>query len=174
MKEVDIEPQLIEMIETMELIYLKNKQWMSQKHNTLYKMLEKECNKILKNKDKEKFRVELTQTGALDILNTKKDKFVFNMDPFIYGDKKAETIKEKKIKKVVFDGTQLGTQITSTIRMHKPKKAVIIEKDKQIFRCSMYVTDYEELDKISKLEFFVEDNSYEYGKKDLIVTLDDL
>jgi len=174
MENVDIEPQLVEMVETMELIHLKNMQWFSREHMDVYKLLAKEAKKITKNKDKEKFTVELRQDGALDIHNKKKDTFVYNIDPFTYGDEKAKAVKAKKVKKIIFDGTVLGTHITSVIKEHKPKKVLVAEKNIQIFRCSSYVIDYEELNKISIFEFCLDKSKYEIGKKDLVISIDDL
>jgi len=150
----DTMAKITEMIETMEEIYFKNMQWLKTFDKKLYKKLENISNKILNNKSKEKYAVELNKEAALDIINRKDKSFLYNCEPFIYGDNKVKEV--KKSKKIAFLGTGLGTHITSILRALKPKKILIIEEDIQVFRCSLYVTDYEALSEISKIKFSID------------------
>lgn len=163
----DITEDLMDMVETMERIYLKNCTWLETYDKPLYKKIIKNRDKILKNKDKEKFCVELTQEGALDILDKKSGEFIYHTDPFVFGDNKAIDV-EEKLKSIVFDGVLLGTHITSTIKLKKPKKVTIVEKNLQIFNCSLYITDYQSLSEISKIKFEI-DNEFEPKKKDIVI-----
>ena len=167
---VDLTDEIAIMIETMEQIKFKNLSWLKKYNINLYKKISKLSKKIEKSKLKEKFTVELSQDGNLNLLNKTNNKFMFRSNVFDFGDKIALNMKQDKYKKLVFDGVGLGTQITSIIRMHKPKKAIICEKNLQIFHCSLYITDYEELNKISTLEFYV-DKKYNLTKEKNIITL---
>ena len=169
-KTVDLTEEIALMIETMEQINFKNLLWLKSFDKKLYKEVVKLDKKLTKNKDKEKYAVELSQAGALDILNKKKNKFMYNKEPFEYGDKKAQELPESEYKEISFDGVGLGTQITSTIKLHKPKKAEIYEKNLEIFKCSLYITDYEELNSISKLKFIVGEK-YKLDKDATIVSI---
>lgn len=167
---VDLTDEIAMMIETMEQIKFKNLLWLKYYDNTLHKKISKISKKLEKNKSKEEFAVELSQDGNLNLLNKKKNKFLFSTNIFELGDKIALNLKKEKYKKICFRDVGLGTQITSVIRMYKPKKAIICEKDLQIFNCSLYVTDYEELNKISTLEFHI-GTKYDLTKEKNIVTL---
>jgi len=160
--------KITEMIETMEEIYFKNMQWLKNFDSKLYIKLENLANKIINDKSKEKFAVELNKSAALDIINRKDNTFLYNCEPFIYGDNKVEDV--KKAKKIAFTGTGLGTHISSIIKELKPKKVLIAESDMQIFRCSLYVTDYETLSSISKIKFSI-NKKYDISKYDEVVEL---
>ncbi len=170
---VDITEDIMLMVETMEQINVKNLLWLKKNDKDLYKAISKLDKKLLKDKSSEKFTVELSQKGELDILNKKKNTIMYNQEPFIYGDTKASALKKGKYKSISFDGTGLGTQITSTIKLHKPKKVTIYEKDLEIFKCSLYITDYEELNTISKLNFVV-GKKYTIDKDAVVVSIKDL
>jgi len=145
--------KITEMVETMEEIYFKNMNWLQEFDNKLYKKLKKVSDKVMKDKGKEKCAVELNKTAALDIIIKKDKTFIYNCEPFIYGDEKVREVKGNK--KMSFIGTGLGTHITSILREFKPKRVVINEENIQYFRCSLYVTDYETLSKISKIKFSI-------------------
>jgi len=161
--------QISEMVETMEHIYFKNMQWLKEFDKKLYKKLDKVANKLIDDKSKEKYSVELNKEAALDIINRKDKTFIYNCEPFIYGDDKVEEV--KKSKKMAFIGTGLGTHITSILKKLKPKKSLICENDIQIFRCSLYVTDYESLANISKIKFAI-DSKYDTSEFDEVVRFD--
>ena len=167
---VDLTDEIAMMIETMEQIKAKNVLWLKSFNNSLYKNIVKISTKLEKNKSKEKFVVELSQDGNLNLLNKKKNKFFYSSGIFDLGDEIATNIEEKIYKKITFDGTGLGTHITSIIRMFKPKKVTIIEKELQIFNSSLYVTDYEELNKISTIDFII-DKKYDLSKEKNIITI---
>lgn len=157
------------MLETMEEIHFKNLVWLKEYDNALFKAVKKNEKKILKNKSKEKYAVELNSKAALDIINRKNKKFLYNCEPFIYGDEKVKEV--KKSKKIAFVGVGLGTHISSIIKELEPKKVLICEKDLQVFRCSLYITDYESLANISSLQFAV-DTDMDLSKYKEIVNLD--
>lgn len=161
--------QITEMVETMEEIYFKNMLWLRAYDKKLYKKLKKVANKILEDKSKEKYAVELNKAAALDIINRKDKTFIYNCEPFIYGDEKVSEV--KKSKKIAFIGTGLGTHITSVIKELSPKKVLICEEEVQIFRCSLYVTDYETLASISDIKFAI-DTKYDATKFDEVVKFD--
>ncbi|RDX35494.1 hypothetical protein DZA35_00210 [Arcobacter sp. HD9-500m-PIT-SAG03] len=157
------------MLETMDEIYFKNLVWLKKFDNELYKIVKKTEKKILNNKSKEKYAIELNKEAALDIINRKKKTFMYKCEPFIYGDNKVKEI--KKSKKIAFLGTGLGTHITSIVKELKPKKILVSEKDIQIFRCSLFVTDYESICDISKIKFSIGEKC-DRSKYDEIVKLD--
>lgn len=157
------------MLETMEEIYFKNLTWLKEYDNALFKRVKKSEKKILKDKSKEKYAIELNLSGALDIINRKNKKFLYNCEPFIYGDDKVKKV--KKSKKIAFVGIGLGTHVTSIIKKLEPKKVLICEEDIQIFRCSLYVTDYMVLSEISKFNFSI-DTEYDTSKYDEVVKLE--
>jgi len=161
--------KISEMVETMEQIYFKNMLWLKSYDKKLHKKLEKVANKILENKSKEKYAVELNKLAALDIILRKDKTFMYNCEPFVYGDDKVSEI--KKSKKIAFIGTGLGTHITSALKELKPKKILVYEKDVQIFRCSLYVTDYETLSSISDIKFAI-DSKFDESKYDEVVKFD--
>jgi len=161
--------QITVMVETMDEIYFKNMQWLKKYDKKLYKKLDKVSNKLINDKSKEKYAVELNKEAALDIINKKDKTFLYNCEPFIYGDNKV--LEVKKAKKFGFIGTGLGTHITSIIREIKPRKSLICEDDVQIFRCSLYVTDYESLSNISKIKFAI-DSKYDISNIDEVVRFD--
>jgi hypothetical protein len=169
----NIEPQIMEMVQTMEEIYRKNMAWLEENENALYAKMDKITQKIIKDKSKEKFRVELTDGGSLDILDLKNSAFIYNREPFEYGDSKVKELEDKNYKRVVFKGSLLGTHITSIVKTLKPKKIVVCEPNKQIFSCSLYVTDYAELAKISKIKFSIKDEC-KVKESDIVVELNDL
>lgn len=138
------------MLQTMDEIFFTNLEYFKKADKDIYKNIKKESKRILKDKSKEKFAVELNTNGSLDIINRKNNKFLYNKCPFKFGDSIAQKLTQKSI---AFQNTGLGTHITSTIKINKPKKVLIIEPDIQKFRCSMYVTDYSELADISKIKF---------------------
>jgi len=161
--------KISEMVETMEQIYFKNMLWLRSYDKKLHKKLEKMANKILEDKSKEKYAVELNKEAALDIIYRKDKTFLYNCEPFIYGDDVATEV--KKSKKIAFIGTGLGTHITSTLKELKPKKILVYEKNVQIFRCSLYVTDYETLSGISDIKFAI-DSKFDESKYDEVVKFD--
>jgi len=165
----DTMEQIKAMLETMDEIYFKNLVWLKKFDNELYKIVKKTEKKILNNKSKEKYAVELNKEAALDIVNRKKKTFMYNCEPFIYGDNKVKEV--KKSKKIAFLGTGLGTHITSIVKKLKPKKILISEKNIQIFRCSLFITDYESLSEISKIIFSI-DKKLDSSKYDEVVSLD--
>lgn len=150
-----IEQELTNMVEIMEQIYTKNMNWFSENDFELYKQLSSCAYAISEDKSKEQYIVEMRKDGSLDILNKTKNIFIYNCDPFEFGDEKTNSITEKKIKQVHFDGVLLGTHITGIIRKFEPKKTTICEANEQIFRCSLYVTDYASLANISNLKFAI-------------------
>ncbi len=155
--------EIEKMLQIMEEINFKNLEFFKKTDKDLYKLINKESKKISKDKSKEKFAVELNKKGSLDIINRKNNKYFYNTDPFLRGDNIANQLKYKSI---AFEGVGLGTHITSTIKFHKPKKVLICEENIQIFRCSMYITDYEELASLTKLKITLEDEcrSKKYDK----------
>jgi len=161
--------QIRTMVETMEQIYFKNIMWLKESSPKLYKNIRKIEQKLLKDKSKEKYAVELNSSGALDIINKKDKTFMYNCEPFIYGDDKVKEV--KKVKKIAFLGIGLGTHVTSIIKELKPKKVLICEKNIQLYKCSMYVTDYEALSAISKIEFSI-DTKCDLSKYDQVIKLD--
>lgn len=171
MENYDLEPQLMELVVTMETIFHKNISWLKENNKKLFKAV----NKAVKKKSQSTFAVELNvNEGTLDIINKDKNTFIYHQDPFKYGDKKASKIKKSdNLKKFIFKETLLGTHITSIIKTYKPKKATICENDIYKFLCSLYITDYEELSQISQLEFYI-DTKCKEGKNSTIVTVDDL
>ncbi|PLY06397.1 MAG: hypothetical protein C0625_09675 [Arcobacter sp.] len=62
-----------------------------------------------------------------------------------------------KINKFIFIGTLLGVHINDFHKSIKAKSYLIIEPDFEIFRLSMFMTDYTELAKSSKLFFSIEE-----------------
>lgn len=158
--------QISDMIETMEEIHFKNMRWLKTYDKKLFRKLEKLCNKIIDDKEKELYSVELNTNGALDIINRKDKTFMYNCEPFLYGDSRVKDI--KKSKKIAFDGIGLGTHITSIIKAFEPKKVLICEDDIQIFNCSLFVTDYESLNKISNIKFQM-DTKFDKNKFDEVV-----
>ena len=155
--------EIEQMLQIMEEIYFKNLEYFKKNDKELYKKVTKEEKKILKDKSKEKFAVELNKTGSLDIINRKNEEYFYNTDPFLRGDNIAHQLDYKT---VAFNGVGLGTHITSTIKFNKPKKVLICESNIQIFRCSMYITDYTELSKLTKLTISIGDicKSKKYDK----------
>jgi len=147
----DIMAQIEQMLEIMEEIYQKNMLFFKKNYKDIYKLAKKEAKKILKDKEKEIFAIELNKEGSVDIISRLDNSYFYNTDPWILGDEIANEL--KGYKKIAFIGTGLGTHIISTVKFNKPKKILICEKDIQIFRTSMYVVDYEELSKITKIDF---------------------
>ena len=152
---IDLTDEVIMMIETMEQIKNKNLIWLKDNEKKLYKKVIKQSDKIEQDKSKEKFALELDPKGNLNMINRKNNKFFYKGNIFDFGDEIAN--KSLKLKKVIFNGIGLGTHITSYIKQYKPKKVLLLEKDMQIFNCSLYITDYVELSQISKIKFDIGD-----------------
>ncbi len=146
--------EIEQMLKIMDEIYYTNLEWLKKNHKDIYKLVKKEAKSILKDTSKEKFCVELNKKGALDIINRRDNSYFYNTDPFIRGDNIAKQLTQKSI---AFDGVGLGTHITSAIKFNKPKKVLICEDDIQLFRCSMYITDYSELSSLTKLKITLSD-----------------
>lgn len=68
------------------------------------------------------------------------------------------------INKFIFIGTLLGVHINDFHKVLKANTYLIIEPNIEIFRLSMFMTDYEILSKDSKLFFAVGENSIELNK----------
>ena len=151
------------MIETMQEIYFKNLNFFEDNNKKLYKKIQKESKKILKDKSKEKYCVELNKQGAIDVINREDNSYMYKKDPFLVGDEIANKLDEKSI---VFKGVGLGTHIASTIKTKNVKKVLICENNIQLFRCSMYVVDYTELASIAKkIDFNIGSKCDESGYK---------
>jgi len=150
------------MVQTMQEIYFKNLDFFENNHKKLYKLIQKEAKKIEKDSSKEKYSVELNKQGAIDIINREDNSYFYNQDPFLVGDDISVKLTEKSI---VFKNVGLGTHISSTIKTNKPKKVLVCEKDIQLFRCSMYVTDYSELSNLTKLKFNIDSKCDDKGYK---------
>lgn len=63
--------------------------------------------------------------------------------------------------KFIFIGTLLGVHINDLHKVLKSKVYLILEDELEIFRLSLFLTDYEELEKESKLFFCIEKNDKE-------------
>ena len=68
------------------------------------------------------------------------------------------------INKFVFIGTLLGVHINDFHKNIEAKAYLIIEPNLEIFRLSMFMTDYTTLAKTSKLFFSIQDNAYNFQK----------
>lgn len=68
------------------------------------------------------------------------------------------------INKFVFIGTLLGVHINDFHKNIEVKAYLIIEPNIEIFRLSMFMTDYTTLAKTSKLFFSIQDNAYNFQK----------
>ena len=158
------------MLEIMEQIYKKNLKFFKKKHKDIYKLVIKEAKKIAKDNSKTKYAIELNQLGAIDIIDKKTGKFLYQRDPWIFGDEIANTLKDYK--SIAFVNTGLGTQITSAIKFNKPKKVLICEKEIQLFRTSLYVVDYTELNELTKLSFSIGEDKCKNKKYDKTYKLD--
>lgn len=68
------------------------------------------------------------------------------------------------INKFVFIGTLLGVHINDFHKNIEAKAYLIIEPTLEIFRLSMFMTDYTSVAKTSKLFFSIQDNNYNFQK----------
>lgn len=68
------------------------------------------------------------------------------------------------INKFVFIGTLLGVHINDFHKNIEAKAYLIIEPNLEIFRLSMFMTDYASVAKTSKLFFSIQENSYNFQK----------
>ena len=71
-----------------------------------------------------------------------------------------------KYEKFIFLGTQLGVHINDLDKVLKSKAYLIIEDSIEIFRLSMFLTDYESLESQGKVFYCIEEN--ENSTKDII------
>lgn len=77
----------------------------------------------------------------------------------------------KYIEKMFFLGTLLGGHIEASIKKIKPQLVFIIEPNLELFRLSLFVTDYTEISKVSHLLFSVMDEQSIFVKKlDLFIS----
>ena len=65
---------------------------------------------------------------------------------------------EEKFEKFIFMGTQLGVHINDLDKLLKSKVYLILEDSIEIFRLSMFLTDYESLENNAKIFYCIEEN----------------
>ncbi len=78
-------------------------------------------------------------------------------------DKKNTTM--RKIYKFIFFGTGLGLHIDEIDRKIDASIYLIVEDNLEIFRASLFVTDYSRIGKKSKIHFSIMDNDYSFKEK---------
>lgn len=94
----------------------------------------------------------------------KKNHYEGEINSYIYLNeyiKKFENI-EIKINKFIFIGTLLGVHLNDFHNSLNAKSYLIIEPNIEIFRLSLFLCDYEELAKNSKLFFAINENDIEF------------
>lgn len=70
--------------------------------------------------------------------------------------------KFKNIWKQIFFGVGLGTHISEIHNKTKSIAYLIVENDIELFKLSLFVTDYKEISKTSKIFFSITENDYDY------------
>jgi hypothetical protein len=73
--------------------------------------------------------------------------------------------------KFIFLGTLLGIHLNDIDKELNSKAYLILEENIEIFRLSMFLTDYESLHKNSKLFFCINENEKEFTKKFILFRL---
>ena len=69
-----------------------------------------------------------------------------------------------KYEKFIFIGTQLGVHLNEIDKHKKAKVYLILENSLEIFRLSLFLTDYEELESNSKLFFSIAKKEEEFNR----------
>lgn len=111
-----------------------------------------------------------------------KDKYIntynnLNIDCASFLNEYLELINNKYIQiaeKFIFLGTILGVHINDIIKEYNYKSYLIIENNIEIFRLSMFLTDYTILDKKSKIFFCIAEENKDSILKDFINYLPEL
>jgi hypothetical protein len=153
---VDIEPQLIEIMDTLEELYLRNLLFFRENYPKVYKKLEKLHIQLESGAIDPQYRIELnSSTDALDLHDIENDKFIYDEDIYEYAQNKLDKCEFKKSKQIVFIGSLLGTHIGLISKEKKCKNIMVFEENYEIFRLSLFVTDYKSMTKKAKLSFSI-------------------
>ena len=113
-------------------------------------------------------RSPLIQDKKLPFNTQLRIKLINDMFEYIKIFKASTTYKNKRFKyidKFIFIGTLLGTHINKIDDKIKSKLYFIYENNLEIFRLSLFTTDYSRLSKNSKLIFSIMDDTIELEKK---------
>jgi hypothetical protein len=76
-----------------------------------------------------------------------------------YSSKKNEIL---EINKFIFFGVLLGRQVDLFVKTHTPRAILILEQDIEIFRLSMFVTDYSKIANSTKIHIFITSDTREF------------
>jgi hypothetical protein len=153
-KVLDIEPQLVEMLETLEELYLRNLLFFRENYPKVYKKLEKLHIAVESGSINEEYKIEFNNAiKSLDIFDMSNDKFIYQKDMYEYAQEKLIELDFKKAKQIVFVGSLLCTHISLIAKEKKAKNIMIFEENYQIFRLSLFITDFESLAKKTKISF---------------------
>ncbi len=76
----------------------------------------------------------------------------------------SSKIQLQKLEKFVFFGSLLGRHIDLFVQTHKPKAILIAEKDIEIFKLSLFVTDYSKIAQTCKIVFAITTKEEEFKK----------
>ena len=93
------------------------------------------------------------------------------IDPYIILNEYIKVIQNRDIKKsekFIFLGSILGAHITDILKSSDFKSVLLIEDSIEIFRLSMFITDYEDLVINHNLNFLINESDKQYGMKDFL------
>ena len=110
---------------------------------------------------------KIEETGSFSIIKTNALYYArhinYEVDGLKYINNYISLIKDKKINKsfskFIFLGTLLGVHLNDIDKKIKAQSYLIIEDSIDIFRLSLFLTDYKELEKNSKLYFCINENT---------------
>lgn len=93
--------------------------------------------------------------------------YLDSINPFIQyiHDLNGEEIKLSRLDKFVFFGSLLGKHIELFVKTYKPKVILIVEQTLEIFKLSLFVTDYSKLNSITQIEFYIGDDEILFTQK---------
>lgn len=93
------------------------------------------------------------------------------IDPYIILNEYIKVIQNRDIKKsekFIFLGSILGAHITDILKSSDFKSVLLIEDSVEIFRLSMFITDYEDLVINHNLNFLINESDKQNGMKDFL------
>ena len=93
------------------------------------------------------------------------------IDPYLILNEYIKVIQNRDIKKsekFIFLGSILGAHITDILKSSDFKSVLLIEDSIEIFRLSMFITDYEDLVINHNLNFLINESDKQHGMKDFL------
>lgn len=165
------EPNLYKKIEFFEKLNLEN--YSLDFVNDEFKLVDLKTKENL-YKNEEPFSNSLKRVNSFDLSNAfslvqfeilqKKVVYKDDINASIYLNEYIENFEniELKVDKFIFFGTLLGVHLNDFHKKLNVKVYMIVEPNIEIFRLSLFLCDYEELAKTSKIFFAVGENDNEF------------